>query len=66
MFFAFGDRFHIIAQQNKFRRQNILCDPRFSLYIRGSPHQARELSLLRDLKRVFLSPGVTTLAALYF
>jgi hypothetical protein len=24
------------------------------------PHQAHELSLLRGLKRVFLSPGVTT------
>jgi hypothetical protein len=38
----------------------------FPSYIRRSPHQARELSLLRGLKRVFLSPGVTTQAALYF
>jgi hypothetical protein len=66
MFFAFVERFRTIARQNKFRRQNILCDQRFYLYIRGSPHQARELSLLRDLKRVFLSPGVTTWPALYF
>src|SRR5204862_4861477 len=54
------------AGQNKFKRQNILCDPRFSLYSRRLPHQVRELSLLRGLKRVFLSPGVTTQAALHF
>jgi hypothetical protein len=66
MFLAFGERFRVIARQNKFRRQNILCESRFSLYIRNLPHQARELSLLRGLKRVFLSPGVTTQAALYF
>jgi hypothetical protein len=41
MSFAFAERIRVIARQNKFRRQNILCDPRFCLYIRGSPHQAR-------------------------
>ncbi|HEX3421407.1 MAG TPA: hypothetical protein VHT01_09260, partial [Candidatus Udaeobacter sp.] len=60
MFFAFAGRFRAIARQNKFGRQNILCEPRSCLYIRRLPHQARELSLLRGLKRVFLSPGVTT------
>jgi hypothetical protein len=46
MFFAFEERFRTIARQNKFRRQNILCDRRFSLYIRGSPHQAREVEFV--------------------
>jgi small subunit ribosomal protein S12 len=41
--------------------QNILCGSRSCLYIRRLPHQARELSLLRGLKRVFLSLGETTL-----
>jgi small subunit ribosomal protein S12 len=41
--------------------QNILCGSRSCLYIRPLPHQARELSLLRGLKRVFLSLGETTL-----
>jgi hypothetical protein len=46
MFFAFDKRFRIIARQNKFRRQNILCDPRYSLYIRRSPHQARDVEFV--------------------
>jgi small subunit ribosomal protein S12 len=41
--------------------QNILCGSRSCLYISPLPHQARELSLLRGLKRVFLSLGETTL-----
>jgi small subunit ribosomal protein S12 len=47
--------------------QNIFCRSRSCLYIPRLPHQARELSLLRGLKRVFLSPGVTTFGgALFF
>jgi hypothetical protein len=42
MFFALAGRFRAIARQNKFGRQNILCDPQFTLYIRASPHRARE------------------------
>src|SRR5262249_61702104 len=35
--------------------QNIFCRPRFSLYIRGSPHQARERFVARP-GAGFLSP----------
>jgi hypothetical protein len=45
---AVTDRVHFRSQKN-------LCGAGFSLYIRGSPHQARE-SFKRSLVRVFLSP----------
>src|SRR5205085_9125242 len=38
--------------------ENILCDLRFSLYIRGSPHQARD-SVLTRLSGFFCRPDFT-------
>jgi hypothetical protein len=40
-----------------FDAQIILCASRFSLYIRGSPHQAREEVVTRP-GAGFLSPGL--------
>jgi hypothetical protein len=66
MFFAFDKRFRIIARQNKFRRQNILCDPRYCFYIRRSPHQARELSLVARPEAGFFVARSNDLGAALF
>jgi hypothetical protein len=66
MFFASEGRFRTIARQNKFRRQNILCDPRFSLYIRGSPHQAREFEFVAQPEAGFFVARSNDQGALYF
>jgi len=51
------------ANRKEIPRQNILCDLGFSLYIRASPHQARD-SVLRDWAGFFVARNPRFLAAL--